>query len=91
MDDYKRISWGNLDQITRMLETAQEELAIMWDLGASRMTPDECKRLSGYLVSIRLSQSRMRDTLKLFEALLPAILEGNKKRNEKRDIQKETT
>jgi len=89
MDRNKSISWGQLDQITRMIEIANKELTDLWDNGAYRMTPEECKRLASYLTSIRISHSTMRDSLKLFEALLPAIIEGNKKRDEKRNLQKE--
>lgn len=80
MTESRKISFGNLDQICNMLESAQAELLKAWDSEQYRMTPHEVKRYAQYLSRIRVSHVKSRDVLKLFEALLPAIIEGNKAR-----------
>ena len=65
----KKIQWGQLDMIARLLEDMVPEYAEIWNSGEVRMRPEDCKRLASYLGRIRISSSKMRDTLKLFEAL----------------------
>ena len=60
---------GQLDMAARALELAAENLAHVWDEGRLRLKPEEIKRIARYLSRVRVSTSRVRDALKLFEAI----------------------
>lgn len=78
--DLKTLPNGRLESIAHEMELVQDHLLKLWDCQTYRMRSGDIKRMAEYLTRIRISHSRMRDTLKLFEALLPAIIEAEKKR-----------
>lgn len=83
----QKISFGTLDACARMLDDLAPEFAQLWNEGEARMRPDDIKRVAAYLGRIRISSSRLRDTLKLFEALAKqpgaAVIISSISRNEK--------
>ncbi len=52
-----------------MLEEIAPQLEELWENGACRLTTEEIKRIAAYLHRVHISRSRIRDTLKLFEAI----------------------
>lgn len=70
MPEPKRVPWGELDVLARSIESVANECIEQWNTGEIRLTPEECKRLASYLSRVRVSHSKLRDTLKLFESLV---------------------
>lgn len=71
--DEKIKFYGALDVSARMLDDIVPELEALWQGGNYHMKPEELKRIAGYLSRIKVSHSRLRDTLKLFERLAALI------------------
>lgn len=80
MPEKNNYHFGEIDQCVRILEMIAPSYEKMWEAGVYRMRPEDIKRLGEYLSRIKLSHSRLRDTLKLFEQL---IVLSNKANNEK--------
>ncbi len=54
--------WGDMEQVSRLLEEAEKKFTNLWEGGQYRMLPADIERMGAYLSRIRNLQAKMART-----------------------------